>query len=100
MRREASAGAGVLWALTVMVGAGCASAQQPGPGPATGSGNAGGIITTGQGEARVTPDRAVVFIGVESRAATAAQASADNARKQRAVIDTLRALGLASDQIA
>lgn len=99
MRKAASVGAGVLWAMTVVVGAGCASAQQPGPGPVPTPAGVGGIITTGQGEARVTPDRAVVFVGVESRAATAAQASVENARKQRAVIDTLRALGIGSDQI-
>ncbi|HJU65651.1 MAG TPA: SIMPL domain-containing protein [Gemmatimonadaceae bacterium] len=58
------------------------------------------IVTTGQGEARVTPDRATIFIGVETRAATAAQASADNARRQRAVLDTLRALGIPAAQIS
>ncbi|MBX6331933.1 MAG: SIMPL domain-containing protein [Gemmatimonadaceae bacterium] len=58
------------------------------------------IVTSAQGEARVTPDRATVFIGVETRAATAAQAGAQNARKQAAVIDTLRALGIAKEQIS
>ena len=57
------------------------------------------IAASGTGEARVTPDRASVFIGVQSRAATAAAAGADNARRQKAVIDTLRALGIPSDQI-
>lgn len=58
------------------------------------------VVTTGKGEARVTPDRATIFIGVQTRAATAAQASAENARKQRAVIDTLRALGIGNEQIS
>jgi uncharacterized protein YggE len=58
------------------------------------------IVTSAQSEARVTPDRATIFIGVETRAQTAAQASAENARKQRAVIDTLRALGIGNEQIS
>lgn len=57
------------------------------------------IITNGVGEARVVPDRATIFIGVQSRAATAAAASAENARRQRAILDTLRALGLESSQL-
>jgi uncharacterized protein YggE len=98
MRREASAG--VLWALMVVAGAGCASAQQPGPAPgAAPMVPVASVVTSGQGETRVSPDRAAVFIGVETRAATAAQASAENARKQRAVLDTLRALGIAGDQV-
>lgn len=58
------------------------------------------ISTTAQGEARVTPDRATIYIGVQTRAATAAQASAENARKQRAVIDTLHAMGIPEAQIS
>lgn len=58
------------------------------------------IVAGGQGEARVTPDRATISIGVETRAQTAAQASADNARRQRAVLDTLRALGIPAAQIS
>ena len=58
------------------------------------------IITSGTGEARVTPDRAQVHIGVQTRAATAAQAGADNARKTRAVIDAIKARGIPAAQIA
>lgn len=58
------------------------------------------VITSAQGEARVTPDRATIYIGVQTRATTAAQAGAENARKQRLVIDTLRALGIAEAQIS
>lgn len=57
------------------------------------------IITNGVGEARVVPDRATIFIGVQSRATTAAAAGAENARRQRAILDTLRALGLESSQL-
>jgi len=58
------------------------------------------IITTGTGEARVAPDRAMVLIGVQSKAASASQAAAQNARRQRAVLDTLRAIGIAGDQLS
>lgn len=58
------------------------------------------IVTTGTGEARVTPDRATIFIGVQSRGATASVAAADNARRQRAILDTLRALGFVGDQLS
>jgi uncharacterized protein YggE len=58
------------------------------------------IVTSGTAEARVAPDRATIFIGVQSKATTAAAAGGDNARRQKAVIDTLRALGLAAEQIA
>jgi uncharacterized protein YggE len=58
------------------------------------------IIATGTGEAHVAPDRATIFIGVQSRAATAAAAAADNSRRQRAILDTLRSLGLTSDQLS
>lgn len=58
------------------------------------------IIVSGEAQVRVTPDRATILIGVQTRATTAAAASSDNARRQKAILDTLRALGLGSDQIA
>ena len=58
------------------------------------------VVTTGVGEARVSPDRATILVGVQSRAATAAVAGADNARRQKAILDTLRAMGLSSDQLS
>jgi uncharacterized protein YggE len=58
------------------------------------------IVTSATGEARVTPDRAQIFLGVQTRAATAAQAGADNARKTRAVIDAVKARGIPAEQIA
>jgi uncharacterized protein YggE len=58
------------------------------------------IVTSGSGEARISPDRATIFIGVQTKAATAAVAAADNARRQRAILDTLKAAGLASEQLS
>jgi hypothetical protein len=58
------------------------------------------ISTSATGEVRYVPDRATISIGVQTRAVTAAKASADNAAKQRAVIDAIRGQGIAADQIS
>ncbi len=47
----------------------------------------------------ITPDRAVVSLSVETRGRTAAAASAENARIQTAVLDSLRRLGIPSRDI-
>lgn len=48
----------------------------------------------------MVPDRANIQISVQTRAETAAAAAAENARKQKAVIDALRALGLGANDIS
>ena len=58
------------------------------------------VVVTGTGEATVTPDRATLLLGVQTRATTAAAAGAENARRLQAVLDALRALGLSSEQLA
>ena len=58
------------------------------------------LETTGQGEVRVAPDRATVMLAVQTEATTAATAAASNARRLRAVLDTLRAVGLTSEQLS
>lgn len=58
------------------------------------------IVVTGSGEARIVPDRATILVGVQSRAATAAAAAAENARTQKAILDALRAIGLGSEQLS
>jgi uncharacterized protein len=58
------------------------------------------IVVTGNGQATISPDRATIFLGVQTRGPTAAAAGADNARRLRAVLDTLRAVGLTSDQLS
>ena len=58
------------------------------------------VVTTGYGEARIVPDRATIVVGVQSRAATASAASAENARRQSAILDTLRAVGLNNEQLS
>ena len=58
------------------------------------------ILTNGEAQVRVTPDRATILVGVQTRATTAAAAGASNARTQKAILDTLKAMGLAADQLA
>lgn len=58
------------------------------------------IVTGAQGEAHYTPDRAHIYIGVQTRAETAEKAGAENAKKQKAVIDAIIALGIGKDQIS
>ena len=58
-----------------------------------------GISVSATGEEEIVPDRARLSIGVQTQASTAADASTRNARIQRAVLDTLRALGVAADQL-
>jgi hypothetical protein len=60
---------------------------------------ASGIAVSAIGEEQVTPDRARLSIGVQTQAATAADASTRNARTQRAIMDTLRAMGILPEQI-
>jgi len=58
------------------------------------------IVTSAQGEVRVTPDKATINIGVQTRAATAAAAASQNSLKQRAVIDAIKAKGIPAEQIS
>lgn len=79
--------------LVATIVAGRVGAQASSPAPAQ-------IVTSGIGEVRATPDRATIFVGVQTRATTAAAAAADNAKRQRSILDTLRVLGLGSDQLS
>jgi uncharacterized protein YggE len=79
-------------------------AQQGPPGaPPSGAPPSGAppatVAVSGSGESQVVPDRARLSIGVQTQAPTAADASARNSTQQRAVIDALRGLGVAADQI-
>ncbi|HJQ09823.1 MAG TPA: SIMPL domain-containing protein [Gemmatimonadaceae bacterium] len=58
------------------------------------------IVVAGHGEVKVSPDRATLQIAVQTRAATATEAAAQNATKQQAVLSALRALGLTNDQLS
>jgi uncharacterized protein YggE len=82
-----------------MVGPATAEAQAPSPAP-TSAVLVPLVTVSATGEEQVTPDRAKVLLGVQTQALTAAQAAAANARLQRAVLDTLRGLGIAAEQIS
>ena len=58
------------------------------------------IVTSGTAEAKVTPDRAAVMVNVQTRAATAAAAASENARRTTAVLDALGKLGLPKSQLS
>lgn len=58
------------------------------------------VVATGHGESKVMSDRATMLVAVETRAKTAAEAGQANARKLRAVQDTLIKLGVQRDQIS
>ena len=91
---------GVIPPLAVAFAAIALAAQQPiAPGSST-LHPPSEISTSATGEARYAPDRATISMGVQTRAATAAKASAENAAKQRAVIDAIRAQGIAPEQIS
>lgn len=51
------------------------------------------VTVTGSGSVASVPNRAVLSLGVDSRAATARAATTTNAREMRRVIDALRAAG-------
>jgi uncharacterized protein YggE len=57
------------------------------------------LVTSGQGEARVAPDRASVSVNVQTRGSTAAAAASDNARRTRAVLDALAKLEIPREQL-
>ena len=57
------------------------------------------IEVTGGGEAKVTPDRALVYVGVQTKGRTAALAGQENAKLANAILAALRAAGIAREQI-
>jgi len=71
-----------------------ALAQEAPPARAAGEDNATRLQLSAYGQVQVVPDRAVITLGVVARAATAAQAMADDAARMTAVIGALRQAGL------
>lgn len=58
------------------------------------------ISSSASAEAKFAPDRATVSIAVQTKGATAAAAAADNAKRQGAVLASLRALGMTNEQLS
>lgn len=57
------------------------------------------LSVTASAEVEVKPDQATLTLTIESRGSTAAKAGAETAQKARAVIDTVRALGVSGELI-
>ena len=57
------------------------------------------IAASAVGESRITPDRAMLSVALESQGETAAAAASDNARLQSRIIDAVKAAGVAAAQI-
>ena len=57
------------------------------------------LVVTGTGEARARPDVAVISAGVVVQADTASAALAENSRAMNAVLEQLRAAGLAAEDV-
>jgi uncharacterized protein YggE len=57
------------------------------------------ITVSAVGQTRVTPDRAMLQVAVQSQSQTAAAAAAENARKQTQVIEAVKSAGVAAAQI-
>lgn len=79
----------------VLAAAPSRAAAQIGPGPDTGS----VFVTTGSGEVRLPPDRAVIRLAVETRAASAAAAASQNGRRLRGLVDSLTAVRLPDESV-
>ena len=82
--------------LSTLAGAGSVAAAQGARPDSTRA----DIVTAATGEAQFVPDRAAVYVGVETRAPTAAAAARDNAQRQRAIIDAVVGAGVSRDQIS
>ena len=80
-----------------------ALAQQPGN-PPMGQPRLGAplptISTSASAEAKYAPDRATVSIAVQTQAPNASAAAAENAKRQTAVLNSLRALGMTNEQLS
>lgn len=57
------------------------------------------VIVQGRGSLRVTPDLALLYMGVEVTAPTAQEATQENARIMKAVLDKLSSYSIPKDQI-
>jgi uncharacterized protein YggE len=57
------------------------------------------IEVSGTGETKVTPDRALVYVGVQTKGRTAALAGAENAKLATAILAAVRDAGIAREQI-
>jgi uncharacterized protein YggE len=83
----------------LLVGAALTAAPLAAQPATSGSGTTPELAASAVGEVKSTPDRATILFSVETRAATAAEASAQNAEQQTAVLRALRGAGLAEGDV-
>ncbi len=57
------------------------------------------VVVTGRGEVNVAPDKAAILLAVQTRAATAAEAGADNARRITAIRAALQGIEVPPEAI-
>lgn len=87
----------ILMAGSLLSAAGCSSAQYGVNGPPLGV--PAGITAMGQGEVSAEPELARITVGVEARSPTVAEAMAEAAQRSASINQTLRAMGVAEDDI-
>ena len=83
-------------AAAAILAAGCSAPQAVAADPAAVSRT---IVVNGEGEASAAPDMAIVTIGVQTDALTAADALRQNSTNMAATIDKLKKLGIADRDI-
>jgi uncharacterized protein len=87
-------------AVGALLLAGCASGSTPELGrPATSQTGGPSITTRGVGTVAGTPDTLTVVLGVQTRAASAADALADNNTRATGLLDVLRSRGVAENDL-
>lgn len=86
-------------AAIVVLGILVATVGRPHKSAAAAADSAGSITVTGNGSVTTVPDRASFSFTVETRAATAVTALAQNSTETRAVIAAVKAAGVADDDV-
>ena len=87
--------AGILLIAIIIVGvSGCDSISAPASGEVPLGSQQTGIWVTGQGEVTVTPDLAVLSLGVEAQADTVAQAQSEASSAMNEILSALRSSGV------
>src|SRR5262249_14874586 len=85
------------WALLIaLIVGGCVTVDVPEPRTRP----VAGISVMGTGRVNVVPDTALVHLGVEVRAPKLGDATTDAARRMQAVLERVKALGLADQDIS
>jgi uncharacterized protein YggE len=83
----------------VLLLAGCASGSTPELGRAAAQNGTASITTRGVGTVAGTPDTLTVVVGVQTRAASAADALGDNNARTTGLLDVLRGRGVAANDL-